>query len=157
MLPIPEVVGFIIGILILLLTSLCFGKIKVTSTFDQHQVYYCHRPTDQISTAKKDVDIHFVQIGNQRVSRLDVEAGQGIVLGAKFFSAFAAPVLLCFFILLICVYVSNEPLLSCSSFSRICFYIRCFFFGSHSALCNPIVFAIYSPDLISVWNQRFRR
>jgi len=158
MLPIPEVFGFIIGILVVLITSLFCSRTQTESSSDQHQAHYRSRPNDQ-GTVENVVEINFVQIGNERVSRLDVEAGQGILLGAKISAAFTMPVVVLFAVLVTCGRIySDEPL---SKFviiwSRILFYIRCFIFGSHSALINPIIFATYSPDLVFVWKQRFRR
>ena len=102
MLPIPEAIGSIIGILIVLVTSLFCNKTQTETSSDQHQVHYrTSLPNDQ-GTVKNAVEIHFVQIGNERVSRLDVEAGQGILFGAKISAAFTMPVVVLFAVFLIC-------------------------------------------------------
>jgi len=101
--------------------------------------------------------VHFVRVKSFRLSRLDLEAADSMLLSAKAYSAFVFPGLVMFGILLTCDSISVDSISTCSIIARIFFYIRGISLGIHSALFSPIAFVTYSSDFHAVLTQKLSR
>jgi len=160
---VSEVVGFVVSIFILCFCCIVamVRKIKTDRPTADHQVFYSNRwlnnnknGLQQRATECYNVNFHFVQVGNQTVSQLEIDAGRGVLISTIAFSCFILPVLFSFGNLYACFQVSKDWTSTCSSWSRTSFYLRAVLLGTHSFMCNPIIFILFSPDLISFWKQR---
>jgi len=97
---------------------------------------------------------HFVRIGNNRISQLEVGAKQTFHYLAFIYLIFMAPSLISFIFVLICLQVSPSSYSSfMGAFYHICVITSCL----HSGIVDPVAFVFLSKDLFSYFKSRVCR
>jgi len=94
---------------------------------------------------------HFVHVGNNRISELEVGAKQTFNYLAYIYLIFVAPTLISFISVWICLQVSSS---SCTLFLVAFHYIGVLVSCFHSGIANPIAFVLLSKDLFSCFKSR---
>jgi len=94
---------------------------------------------------------HFVHVGNNRISGLEVGAKQTFHYLAYMYLIFMAPTLISFISVLICLQVSSS---SCSIFVVAFYHIGVIMSCLHSGIANPVSFVLLSKDLFSCFKSR---
>ena len=108
------------------------------------------------SDHRPSFDNPFVQIGEERVSKLDLEAARSLTISGVTLLLAASPALVALILLAECIqYGSPEELSGCSQWAK-CFYYLRELLPVHCSFVSPIVFVVYSRDIRGALRDKFR-
>jgi len=94
---------------------------------------------------------HFIHIGNNRISQLDLGAKQTFIYIAFIYLTFMVPTLISFISVFICLLVSPT---SCSSSMGALYFIGVIMDCIHSSIVNPVAFVLFSKDFFGFFKSR---